>query len=154
RNLRPAAGLRLQRPLRLYLLPSPVPVQSVRRPERVMLRRGNHHSAKFWRRVLLPVIARYRELKIPKFFRGGAGFASPKLFRVLEQEGYPYVIRLKANAALERHIAHLLWRPVGRPSKRPRVFYHAFRYRAKSWDRARRMVAKVEWHAGELFPRV
>src|SRR5262249_39070431 len=24
--------------------------------ERVMLRRGNHHSAKFWRRVLLPVI--------------------------------------------------------------------------------------------------
>ena len=30
--------------------------------ERVMLRRGNRHSAKFWRRVLLPVIARYREL--------------------------------------------------------------------------------------------
>src|SRR5512143_1775025 len=48
--------------------------------ERVMLRRGNHHSAKFWRRVLLPVIARYRDLKIPKFFRGDAAFASPKLF--------------------------------------------------------------------------
>ena len=55
---------------------------------------------------------------------------------------------------LERHIAHLLKRPVGRPSKQPKVFYHAFRYRAKSWDRARRVVAKVEWHAGELFPRV
>ena len=27
-------------------------------------------------------------------------------------------------------------------------------YRAKSWDRARRVVAKIEWHAGELFPRV
>jgi len=26
--------------------------------ERVMLRRGNHASAKFWRRVLLPVIER------------------------------------------------------------------------------------------------
>src|SRR5262249_22593986 len=38
--------------------------------ERAMLRRGNHHSAKFWRRVLLPVIARYRDLTIPKFFRG------------------------------------------------------------------------------------
>ena len=23
-----------------------------------------------------------------------------------------------------------------------------------SWDRARRMVARVEWHRGELFPRV
>jgi hypothetical protein len=122
--------------------------------ERVMLRRGNQPSAKFWRRVLLPVIARYRDLPIPKFFRGDAAFASPKLFRLLEQEGYRYAIRLKANAVLERQIAHLLKRPVGRPSKKPKVFYHSFRYQAKSWDRARRVVAKVEWHAGELFPRV
>src|SRR3954447_26674974 len=122
--------------------------------ERVMLRRGNQHSAKFWRRVLLPVIARYRELKVPKFFRGDAAFASPKLFRVLEEEGYWYAIRLRANAVLERQIAHLMRRPVGRPSRKPKVFYHAFQYRAKSWDRSRRVVAKIEWHAGELFPRV
>ena len=122
--------------------------------ERVMLRRGNHHSAKFWRRVLLPVIARYRDLNIPKFFRGDAAFASPKLFRVLEEERYWYTIRLKANAVLERQIAHLMKRPVGRPSKKPKVFYHSFRYQANSWDRDRRVVAKVEWHAGELFPRV
>ena len=69
-------------------------------------------------------------------------------------EGYRYAIRLKANAVLERHIAHLLKRPVGRPSKKPKVFSHAFRSQAKSWDSARRVVAKVEWHAGELFPRV
>ena len=43
---------------------------------------------------------------------------------------------------------------MGRPSKKPKVIYHSFRYRAKSWDRARRVVAKVEWHAGEVFPRV
>src|SRR5512135_3763734 len=122
--------------------------------ERVMLRRGNRHSAKFWRRVLLPVIARYRDLKVSKFFRGDAAFASPKLFRLLEEERYRYAIRLKANAVLERNIAHLLKRPVGRPSKKPKVFYHSFRYQAKSWDRTRRVVAKVEWHAGELFPRV
>jgi Transposase DDE domain group 1 len=119
-----------------------------------MLRRGNHHSAKFWRRVLLPVIARYRDLEIPKFFRGDAAFASPKLLKLLESEGYRYAIRLKANAVLERHIAHLLKRPVGRPSKKPKVDYHSFQYQAKSWDRARRVVAKIEWHAGELFPRV
>src|ERR687898_1791616 len=58
--------------------------------ERVMLRRGNHHSAKFWRRVLVPVMARYRDLKVPKFFRGDAAFASPKLFRLLEEENYWY----------------------------------------------------------------
>src|SRR5918997_3782059 len=56
--------------------------------ERAMLRRGNRHSAKFWRRVLLPVIARYRELDIPKFFRGDAAFAAPKLMKLLEAEGY------------------------------------------------------------------
>jgi Transposase DDE domain group 1 len=40
------------------------------------------------------------------------------------------------------------------PSRKPKVFYHSFRYRAGSWECARRVVAKVEWHAGELFPRV
>src|SRR4051794_33923514 len=52
--------------------------------ERVMLRRSNPHSAKSWRRVVLPVIARYRELDIPKFFRGDAAFATPKLMKLLE----------------------------------------------------------------------
>jgi hypothetical protein len=122
--------------------------------ERVILRRGNHASAKFWRRVLLLVIARYRDLKIPTFFRGDAAFASPKLMTLLEAEGYRYAIRLRAKAVLERHIAHLMKRPVGRPAKEPKAFSHSFRYRARSWDRARRVVAKIEWHAGELFPRV
>ena len=27
-------------------------------------------------------------------------------------------------------------------------------YRAQSWDRHRRVVAKVEWHPGQLFPEV
>ena len=54
--------------------------------ERAMLRRGNHASAKFWRRVLLPVIERYRHLNIPKFFRGDAAFANPALYRLLEKE--------------------------------------------------------------------
>jgi len=76
--------------------------------ERAMLRRGNNASAKFWRRVLLPVIQRYRHLDIPKFFRGDAAFANPALYRLLEKEGYRYAIRLKANAVLEREIKHLL----------------------------------------------
>jgi hypothetical protein len=122
--------------------------------ERAMLRRGNHASAKFWRRVLLPVIERYRHLSIPKFFRGDAAFANPALYRVLEEEGYRYAIRIAANAVLERAIERLLTRPVGRPSHKPKVFYHSFPYQAKSWPQSRRVVAKVEWHRGELFPRV
>src|SRR5207248_8947525 len=33
-------------------------------------------------------------------------------------------------------------------------FYASFRYQAQSWSRPRRVVAKVEWHPGELYPRV
>ena len=37
---------------------------------------------------------------------------------------------------------------------RGRKLHASFRYRAKGWDCDRRVVSKVEWHAGELFPRV
>ncbi len=82
-----------------------------------------------------PVLDRYRDTDVPKFFRGDAAFAIPELYDVLEAEGYEYVIRLKANQVLERHICHLLTRPVGRPPKRPQRFYHSFDYQAQSWNR-------------------
>ena len=65
-----------------------------------------------------------------------------------------YAIRIPANDSLERDIAELLTRPVGRPSHKPVVWYKSFLYQAASWKKARRVVAKVEFHFGELFPRV
>ena len=35
-----------------------------------------------------------------------------------------------------------------------RRHYASFTYRAQSWIKPRRVVAKVEWHPGELYPRV
>ena len=35
-----------------------------------------------------------------------------------------------------------------------RRYYASFSYQAGSWDRKRRVVAKVEWHPGDLVPRV
>ena len=35
-----------------------------------------------------------------------------------------------------------------------RRYYASFSYQAASWTRSRRVVAKVEWHPGELYPRV
>ena len=64
---------------------------------------------------------------------GDVAFANPALYRLLEKEGYHYTIRIKANAVLEREIDHLLTRPVGRPSRKPKVFYHSFQYQAASW---------------------
>jgi hypothetical protein len=122
--------------------------------ERALLRKGNVHSADDWRSVLEPVVARYSAMTSKKFFRGDAAFAIPELYTFLEAEGYQYAIRLKSNGLLEREIEHLLTRPMGRPPKKPIIRYHDFLYQAASWDKARRVVAKVEWHQGELFPRV
>jgi hypothetical protein len=55
---------------------------------------------------------------------------------------------------LQERIAHLLKRPIGRPPHEVRRYYANFSYRAQSWKFARRVVAKVEWHPGELYLRV
>jgi len=122
--------------------------------ERVFLRNGNVHSADNWPLVLEPIIGRYRDLAIRRFFRGDAAFADPKVYRCLEAERYLYAIRLPANPVLYREIEPFLTRPVGRPPDKPIVWYHDFLYQAESWGRPRRVVAKIEWHKGELFPRV
>ncbi len=122
--------------------------------EQAFLRNGNVHTAYDWRSVLEPIIARYRASDIARYFRGDAGFADPEIYRYLESEGYSYAIRLKGNQILYGKIEHLLTRPVGRPPQKPIVMYHSFRYQAASWNIDRRVVAKIEWHAGELFPRV
>ena len=44
---------------------------------------------------------------------------------------------------------------MGRPSKtKVKRFYEEFEYQAQSWDKPRRVVAKIEWHPDELFPRL
>src|SRR6202035_2147150 len=87
-------------------------------------------------------------------FRAEAAFAKPEIYEAMEQRGVKYAVRIPANDSLERDIAELLTRPVGRPSHQPLVRYKSFLYQAASWKTARRVVAKVEFHSGELFPRV
>ena len=104
--------------------------------------------------MLAPVVARYRERRLRRYFRADAAFAMPEIYTFLEAKGFKYTIRLPANRVLQQRIGHLLRRPVGRPAKDVRRTYASFRYQAKSWMTSRRVVAKVEWHPGELYPRV
>jgi hypothetical protein len=120
----------------------------------VMPQAGTVHSIEGWRLVLEPVIARYRGRNLALYFRGDAAFAKSELYELLEAKGISYAIRLPANAVLQERIAHLLTRPVGRPPKKPQVFHASFSYPAQNWTKPRRVVAKVEWHRGELYPRV
>jgi hypothetical protein len=116
------------------------------------LRRGNVPSASGWEEVLLPVIDRHQDREQRVVVHADAAFALPRSTR--HWSSVAYAIRLPANQVLERAIEDLLARPRGRPSHAPLVRYRSFHYQAASWDRPRRVVAKVEHHLGELFPRV
>ena len=123
--------------------------------ERCALRPGNVHSADDWQALLDPVVKRYRWSGLwRKYLRGDAAFAIPELFDYLEANDFGYAIRLKANKVLERRVGHLLKRRRGRPSNTVERHYANFTYQANSWSKSRRVVAKVEWYPGELFPRV
>jgi hypothetical protein len=122
--------------------------------ERCALCSGNVHSADGWCAVLEPVVARYRNIVKRLHFRGDAAFANPEIYEFLEAEGVGYTIRLPANRVLQDKVGYLLKRPVGRPPHEVRRCYASFTYQAQSWNKPRRVVAKVEWHPGELYPRV
>ena len=103
--------------------------------------------------MLLPEIERQQQNGRKVAFRGDAAFAKLEIYEALEEREVKSAIRIPANVSLEREIAELLPRPVGRPSHRPLVEDKGFLYRAANWKTARRVVAKVEFHFGELFPR-
>src|SRR5271165_4080796 len=122
--------------------------------ERCALRPGNVHSADSWGDVLKPVVVRYQGKVLRIYFRADAAFAMPGMYECLEAERIKYAIRLPANQVLQNRIGYLLKRPVGRPPNEVRRYYANFTYQAASWTKPRRVIAKVEWHPGELYPRV
>jgi hypothetical protein len=90
--------------------------------EGAVLRPGNVHSAKGWKQFLSPIVDRYKEMDKKLYLRGDAAFASPDIYEYLEGKGILYAIRLPANQVLSREIDHLMTRPVGRPSRKPKGF--------------------------------
>jgi hypothetical protein len=78
------------------------------------LRPGNVHSADGWEELLLPEIEWQQEHGKQVVFRADAAFAKPEIYEALEERGVKYAIRIPANDSLERDIAELLTRPMGR----------------------------------------
>jgi hypothetical protein len=105
-------------------------------------------------KVLLPEIERQQGMGKEASFRAEAAIVRPEVYEALEERGVNYAIRIPGNDNLERDIVELLTRPVGRATQEPLVEYKAFHYQAASWKKARRAVAKMEHHPGELFPCV
>jgi hypothetical protein len=118
------------------------------------LRTGNVSSADDWEELLEPEIDRQQAMGQRVAFPADAAFARPAIYEALEARGVGDAIRIPANKNLELAIEDILFRSPGRPSRTPLVSYKSFQYQADSWTTPRRIVAKVEHHVGELFPRV
>jgi hypothetical protein len=119
------------------------------------LRPGNVHSTDGVLEFIKPTVERYRGWFKLFWLRGDAAFAKPEICEYCEEHRITFFIRLPANDNLDKLVAPHLTRPVGRPPKSGiQVKVVDLQYQAKSWHKPRRVVAKIEWHHGELFPRI
>jgi hypothetical protein len=118
------------------------------------LRPGNVHSADEWMEFIEPVLRHYISKGFKVTFRADAAFGLPELYELCEELGVEYVIRLRDNNCLTEEISGLLKKPFKKTDKKFITRYKDFKYQAKSWDKKRRVIAKIEYHPGELFPRI
>ena len=119
------------------------------------LRPGNVHSADDALEFVKPILKRYRPWFKLFWLRGDAAFAKPEIYEYCEEQRITFFIRLPANDNLDKLVAPHLNRPVGRPPKSGiQIKVVDLQYQAKSWHKPRRVVAKIEWHRGGLFPRI
>jgi hypothetical protein len=105
--------------------------------------------------LISPLVERYRSWFKQLWLRGDAAFAGPDLYEFCEKKRIIYFILLPSNNGLKRLIHEHLKRPAGRPPKSGvQVKVIEFHYQAEKWNKPRRVVCKIEWHVGELFPHV
>jgi len=105
--------------------------------------------------MLAPLFERYRSWFKQMWLRADAAFAAPELYELCESQHVTYFIRLRSNSVLKEIILPHLGPPPGPyPEGGVEVKVIEFTYRADTWSKPRRVVCKIEWHLGELFPRV
>ena len=75
------------------------------------------------------------------------------MYQYLEQEEFRYAIRLPDNPVLQRQLEPLLTRPVDWGQGQTVVQYYDLHYQAASWQRPRRVIAKVRWQRAQLLPQ-
>ena len=84
--------------------------------------------------------------RVPLALRADAGFAAPRLYHWLEDEGLSYVIGFGSNVRLKKLVEPLVARAqrrFKRTGEDVRMF-SSLRYRARRWRRTRRLLIKVE----------
>ena len=117
------------------------------------LRPGNVASAAGCLEFIEPILRHYVSLDISIKLRCDAAFAIPELFELCERLGVKYTIRIKENSRLDEMVQKAI-KSIRKDKKKVITVYKDFLYQAASWDKPRRIIAKIEQHPNELFPRV
>ncbi len=112
------------------------------------LRRGKARSIDGLLPELRRIVPRLREHSphVSLALRADAGFAAPRLYDWLEDQGLSYTIGFGSNARLKRLAEPLVARArtrFERTGEDVRMF-SSLRYRARRWRRSRRVLIKVE----------
>lgn len=117
-------------------------------PMAAVLRAGNAHASKGAAAILKRIIGRLKHAypRATIVVRADAGFAVPGIYRLLEREKVKYTIGLITNERLRKRAANLVLKAeaeFAKTGEKQRVF-GSFHHRADSWQRSRRVVAKIE----------
>lgn len=81
------------------------------------------------------------------WLRTDAGFPAPGYLDALEKEGFPYVCRLRSDAAPERMAQPFIEAALCRPAEEHR-WIHELSYRAGTWEKPRRLVLVITVNPG------
>lgn len=117
-------------------------------PLAAVLRPGNTHASKGAVAILRRIIRRLKRVypEATILLRADAGFAVPALYELLEGEKVKYTIGLITNDRLRERVSQLAEtaeRDFTATGDKQRIF-GSFRHQAGTWDRSRRVIAKVE----------
>lgn len=122
-----------------------------------VLRRSRIDGAKHAAAVIKLIVTRLRQTwpTVRIIVRGDSGFCRQRLIRWCERHGVGYVIGMARNARLQRHVAHwehAMEQAFNDTGSKQRMIGQ-FSYAAKSWDRERRLITRLEFGAQGTNPR-
>lgn len=122
-----------------------------------VLRRSRIDGARHAAAVIKLIVSRLRQAwpMVRIIVRGDSGFCRQRLIRWCERHGVGYVIGMARNARLHRHVADWeqeMEQAYGAARTKQRLI-RQFSYAAKSWDRERRLITRLEYGAQGTNPR-
>jgi len=122
-----------------------------------VLRPSSRDPASILSALIKLLVRRLRQAwpRVRIIVRGDSGFCRPQALRRFERWGLHYIVGLQKNAALLRRVelAELALADMYRKAGAKQRMIGEFDYAARSWDRERRVIARLEHDAHGANPR-